>query len=88
MKISVMHEVANNPKYCWDGDSGGWNTQCKYVKYRDRHGKRGTPIQRKIPKCTLFDAWLDSVIANGYKKCDACLKATSDAVKKMDGDAK
>lgn len=79
MKIKVEHHIASDPIYCRDGDSGGWYNCCPYGKLRDRHGKRGTPIQRTLPRCALFGDWLEQEPVFGPKKCDECLAAVREA---------
>ena len=72
MKISVEHEVPYDKgkelrcEYA-DGDFFGCSV-CIYHVHRDRHHGRKAPMERKVPKCTLFNKWLD-----GYNKCDECL---------------
>lgn len=51
---------------------------CQYHVFRDRtHGKK-KPIERHMPKCTLFNKWL----SNKYKKCEQCIKAVERAKNK------
>ncbi len=60
---------------CRATDEGnGWYTECEYLTYRDRtHGSK-RPVERKLPKCTLFDKWLEQ---SGVErlKCAECLNA-------------
>ncbi len=78
-KITVIHEIASDKKYCSDGDSGGWRVDCKYRKQRDKTGKRGEAV-RRLPRCTLFETWLESDFYRPVK-CAECLKAMSEAEK-------
>ena len=71
MKIIVEHDVPSNPlECCGDGDFWG-KPVCKYHVKRDRAHGRKAPIERDVPKCTLFDCWLEKP----YLKCEACRKA-------------
>ena len=76
--ITVKHEVAFDELYkttCYaDSDVGGWHTMCHYLAYRDRTHGRKAPVERHLPKCTLFDKWLET---KGLypSKCEECLKA-------------
>lgn len=74
MQIHVKHEIPDDPVYCCDGDSGGWSTMCGYYQRRNKTGKRGTPIQRGLPRCSLFGEWLEP----GPRKCPQCLAAMTD----------
>lgn len=72
VKIPVLHEVpfdSGKENHCVynDGSVDGY-TICRYHKLRDRTHGRKAPIERKCPKCALFDVWLD-----GYNKCKECL---------------
>jgi hypothetical protein len=72
MEIKVIHDVADNQLLCRynDGDFDGY-TVCRYHILRDRtHGFK-RPIERKLPKCTLFDVWLSDVGV----KCKECISA-------------
>lgn len=77
MKIIAEHEVSNDKTHCWDGDSGGYYNECKYMKNRDRRYKDGKEIkwEYKKPKCTLFDEWLEKDFSGGPFKCNKCLNA-------------
>lgn len=80
MQITVVHEVPND-KYMEDrclyaGDFWG-NEVCRYHTHRDRTHGRKAPMERHLPKCTLFDEWLPGE----YKKCDKCLAAIAGAKK-------
>ena len=61
MKILVEHEVpcekGMEGECLYPGDFWGKDV-CKYHTHRDRtHGKKA-PVERRVPKCTLFDEWL------------------------------
>ena len=43
-----------------------------YHTHRDRTHGRKAPVERRVPKCTLFDEWLPGE----YQKCEKCLEAT------------
>ena len=71
MKIKVEHEVSPEKETCtYDGDFWG-KSICRYYTHRDRTHGRKAPIERHLPKCTLFDCWLEK----DYVKCEACKKA-------------
>lgn len=71
MKIKVEHEVSPEKETCThDGDFWG-KSVCRYHTHRDRTHGRKAPVERHLPKCTLFDCWLEE----DYKKCEACKKA-------------
>ena len=76
--IKVEHTVAldeNIPLTCRaECDSGGWYTLCQYLVHRDRTHGRKAPVERKLPKCSLFDEWLKQPGLYPMK-CDACLIA-------------
>lgn len=76
--ITVEHKVAFNkdwPTACYaEEDIEGYYTSCSYLAYRDRtHGSKA-PVERHLPKCALFNEWLEKGF-KGPMKCDACLKA-------------
>lgn len=74
MNITVQHEVPYDKnlenKCLYSGDFFG-NEVCKYHVLRDRTHGRKAPIERKKPKCTLFDVWLPGE----KQKCEQCMKA-------------
>lgn len=74
MKIYVKHEVPNDKhlenKCLYAGDFWG-NSVCLYHTHRDRTHGRKAPVERNLPKCTLFDEWLPGE----YQKCKKCLDA-------------
>ena len=74
MKITVEHEIphesGNEDKCLYDGNFWG-NAVCPYHTHRDRTHGRKAPIERRLPKCTLFDEWLPGE----YIKCESCWKA-------------
>lgn len=75
MKILVEHEVpcerGMEQKCLYPGDYCG-NDVCRYHTHRDRTHGRKAPVERRVPKCTLFDEWLPGE----YQKCEKCLEAT------------
>lgn len=75
MKILVEHEVpcenGMEQRCLYPGDFWG-NGVCKYHTHRDRTHGRKAPVERRVPKCTLFDEWLPGE----YQKCEKCLLAT------------
>lgn len=42
---------------------------------RDKKGKKGTPIQYGLPRCTLFAQWLEKGDLGNLLKCNQCLNA-------------
>lgn len=73
MKITVEHEVADDPVRCvtHDGTTFEGSSICGYHGFRDQtHGPR-RPVDRHKPKCKLFNCWLDQP----YQKCRACVEA-------------
>lgn len=74
MRIVVEHEVPfdkDEETRCLYGDGDFWgSTACHYHVFRDRTHGRKAPVERRKPKCTLFDEWLDEP----YKKCEKCLE--------------
>lgn len=79
MKVIAEHEVANDKESCWDPDRGGWYDVCKYQKNRDRRWKENGKIRNeyKLPKCTLFEEWLETDWRKHPLKCSKCLEACS-----------
>ena len=76
MKITVQYEVSPDKNFCtYDDDDFYGKDVCQYHTYRDRtHGRRA-PVERNVPKCTLFGVWLDK----SYQKCKECIKACEQA---------
>lgn len=74
MEIKVSHKVPYSEgletKCFYPGDFFG-NDVCKYHKLRDRTHGRKAPVERRVPKCALFDKWLPGE----YDKCAECLEA-------------
>lgn len=71
MKIKVEHKVSPEKETCaYAGDFWGKEV-CQYHTHRDRTHGRKAPMERQLPKCILFDCWLDET----YQKCEACRKA-------------
>lgn len=76
MKISVQFDVpfAKGLEYtCETGNGGFWDREiCGFVSYRDRqHGKK-YPAEKHVPKCSLFNEWLEK--DGSLQKCEACIK--------------
>lgn len=71
IKISVEHLVSPEPDSCTYGGDFWGKDVCRYHTHRDRTHGRKAPTEWAVPKCTLFDTWLD----RPYKKCDECRKA-------------
>lgn len=82
MKILVEHEVpcenGMEQRCLYPGDFWG-NGVCKYHTHRDRTHGRKAPVERKVPKCTLFDEWLPGE----YRKCEKCLEATKSGKERL-----
>jgi hypothetical protein len=58
----VAHKVSPDPVYCeYDGadDGFGEKSVCRYLCTRDRTHGRYAPVEKRVPKCTLFDSWLE-----------------------------
>lgn len=76
MKIQVAHEVpcerGMEQKCLHPGDFWG-NDVCRYHTHRDRTHGRKAPVERHLPKCTLFDEWLPGE----YLKCEKCMAAVA-----------
>lgn len=71
LEITVKHSVSPDIEYCtYDGDFWGKDV-CRYHTHRDRTHGRKAPIERHLPKCTLFNKWLDKP----YQKCEECKQA-------------
>ena len=75
MKITVEHEVSPNKNFCTYGGDFWGKDVCQYHTHRDRTHGRKAPMERKVPKCTLFGTWLDK----SYQKCKECIKACEQA---------
>lgn len=52
--------------------------QIAYHTHRDRTHGRKAPVERRVPKCTLFNEWLPWE----YQKCEKCLEATRNGKEK------
>lgn len=82
MEIKVTHKVPYDKGYetrCMYNDGDFWgNSVCAYHVYRDRTHGRKAPVERRLPKCSLFGVWLDGQ----YNKCNACLEACKEALDK------
>ncbi len=61
MKITVEHEIpcdkGKEQTYLYAGDFWG-NPVCRYHTHRNRTHGRKAPMEKNVPKCTLFDEWL------------------------------
>jgi hypothetical protein len=72
MLIRVYHSVPYDKGYedqCVYNDGDFWGRSvCVYHKFRNITHCRKAPIERNVPKCTLFGDRLD-----GYNKCKECL---------------
>ena len=69
VKITVEHEVSPDKNFCTYGGDFWGKDLCQYHTHRDRTHGRKAPIERKVPKCTLFGTWLDKP----YQKCKECI---------------
>lgn len=49
--------------------------KCAGITHRDRTHGRKAPVERKVPKCTLFDEWLPGEC----QKCEKCMEAVRKA---------
>lgn len=78
MKITVEHEIPYDKRLedrcLYAGDFWG-NEVCRYHTHRDRTHGRKAPVERKVPKCTLFDEWLQGEC----QKCEKCMEAVRKA---------
>ena len=81
VKILVEHEIpcekGMEQKCLYPGDYWG-NDVCRYHTHRDRTHGRKAPVERRVPKCTLFNEWLPGE----YQKCEKCLEATRNGKEK------
>lgn len=82
IKIKVEHLVSPEKDTCTYGGDFWGKDVCRYHVCRNRTHGRKEPTERNVPKCTLFDTWLDSP----YKKCDKCRKACEEAWNKRVGE--
>lgn len=72
LKVMVEHEISPDPEECAYGGDFWGKDLCRYHTHRDRTHGRKAPKERNVPKCTLFDCWLDKE----YHKCPQCVKAS------------
>ncbi len=79
IEIKVAHLVSPEKTSCTYGGDFWGKDVCRYHTYRDRTHGRKAPIERKMPKCTLFDEWLPGK----YIKCEQCMKACEEALEGM-----
>lgn len=75
LEIKVTHEVSPDTNNCTYGGDYWGKDVCRYHVHRDRTHGRKAPIERSIPKCTLFNKWLDK----SYQKCEECKRACEEA---------
>ena len=84
VKILVEHEVpcgkGMERKCLYPGDYFG-NDVCRYHTHRDRTHGRNAAVERRLPKCTLFDEWLPGE----YQKCEKCLEAIRSGKERLPG---
>lgn len=71
MKITVEHEVSPDKTFCTYGGDFWGKDVCQYHTHRDRTHGRKAPVEKQVPKCTLFGVWLDKP----YQKCKECIKS-------------
>ena len=81
IKIKVEHSVSPEVDTCTYGGDFWGKDVCRYHTHRNRTHGRKAPMERIVPKCTLFDTWLDGP----YKKCEACRKACEESRNKRVG---
>ena len=84
MKIQVEYDVPcakGEETTCYTGNGDFWGREiCGFVSYRDRtHGNKA-PVERRIPKCALFNEWLQKD-GTTVMKCEMCLKAIENSKK-------
>ena len=77
MKISVQFDVPfvkGLERTCETGNGGFWDREiCGFISYRDRQHGNKYPAEKHIPKCRLFNQWLDREDGR-LQKCKACIK--------------
>ena len=79
LKIKVEHKVSPDENYCTYGGDFWGKDVCSYHRHRDRtHGSKA-PKERSLPKCTLFNEWLEK----DYVKCESCRNACKEALEEM-----
>ena len=75
LEITVRHNVYPDKERCdYGGDFWGKDV-CHYHTRRNRFHGRKAPAERNVPKCTLFNKWLDKP----YQKCEECKQACKKA---------
>lgn len=70
----VAHKVSTDPEYCThDAPDDGFmeRSVCSYQVLRDRHGPKGK-IERRLPRCKLFNVWLKVEPIKGCIRCNQC----------------
>lgn len=70
----VAHKVSTDPEYCtYDAPDDGFmeRSVCSNQVLRDRHGPGGK-IERKLPRCALFNVWLEVEPGKGCVRCNQC----------------
>lgn len=76
IEIKVTHRVSPDPEKCvYGGDFWGKDV-CKYHTHRDRTHGRKAPKERNLPKCILFEKWLDGE----YVKCEECKRLSRESM--------
>ena len=71
LKIMVEHEISPDSEKCTYGGDFWGKDVCRYHTHRDRTHGRKAPKERNVPKCTLFNCWLEGE----YVKCSQCIRA-------------
>ena len=81
LEITVKHSVSSDSEHCTYGGDFWGKDVCRYHTHRDRTHGRKAPVERHIPKCILFDKWLDKP----YQKCEECKQACQKERDKSEG---
>lgn len=72
IEINVKHMVSPDATSCAYGeDVDGYVMACHYHVRRNRTHGRKAPMEFNLPKCLLFECWLDKP----FHKCEACKQA-------------
>ena len=75
IEINVKHMVSPDATSCAYGeDVDGYVMACHYHVRRNRTHGRKAPMEFDLPKCLLFECWLDKP----FHKCEACKQACKD----------
>lgn len=81
LEIKVTHRVSPELNMCTYGGDFWGKDVCPYHTHRNRtHGKKA-PVERNLPKCTLFNKWLDKP----YQKCEECKQHCEEVKWRKDG---